>query len=857
MRIVCAVLFFLLASADVAVAQDGCPRSADSLVVRGWELYRRGAIDSAGVAFGTALARCPAHLGATVGDGYAQLRSGNLETAARRFGAALDRDPHNGDAAMGIGLIAWRRGELDAARTAFQRVLAADSTRAEAREYLARIGVPPERSPLVIPDTVEIWARANGDRFERLEDGAWHPLYVKGVNLGAALPGRFPSEFPDSAVYADWIAQIAGMGANTVRVYTIHPPAFYGALAQHNAAHPDSAVWIIHGVWTELPPAYDFDDAAWGAEYAAEMRRVVDVLHGRADVPARPGHASGFYSADVSPWTLAYIIGREWEPYAVQVYDAGHPAVRDWQGQYLSVAGGSPMDVWLAQMCDRLIAYESETYRVQRPVAYTSWPTLDPLYHVTEASIAEDMTMRGVYADTQGVVQHDEDVATVDPTLLRPTPAFRAGVFAAYHAYPYYPDFIVLDGGYAAYLRRLKDRHPGMPVVIAEYGVPASLGIAHLAPEGWHHGGHPEAEMAAIDAELTRVVASSGMAGGILFAWIDEWFKRNWLVFNLEAPQERSRLWLSRMNPEQQYGVLAMEPAPRLDGGTLAERLTSWAAVPPMYGGRLRALADEAYLWLLVDPGTEARPDSVLIGLDMLDPGTGSFRWPGRHPNPLPVGVEFVLAATPTEVRVLADRGANPFRVRPQSPFRVPLQTVRFSHTPPGFFAGAYDQVYNLPLGRQSSTTGHYDSLRVVTNRTRIGRDTVEHAAAGYEWGFLPPGGPPDGFWEIDSTTGAVEIRVPWTLINVADPSSRQILTSADGGGAGFRTVPADAIRILLAARTRDGNWLQWPSTSDGDAVATFTWDPWEEPRWRSRRRPTYDAMRDVFRTLEPVGLLP
>src|SRR5690606_6067557 len=38
------------------------------------------------------------------------------------------------------------------------------------------------------------------------------PDHVKGVNLGAALPGRHPSEFPDSATYAQWIDDIAAMG---------------------------------------------------------------------------------------------------------------------------------------------------------------------------------------------------------------------------------------------------------------------------------------------------------------------------------------------------------------------------------------------------------------------------------------------------------------------------------------------------------------------------------------------------------------------------------------------------------------------------------------------------------------------
>ena len=72
---------------------------------------------------------------------------------------------------------------------------------------------------------------------------AWTPFYVQGVNLGVALPGRFPAEFPmDSALYAGWLDTISGMRANAVRVYTILPPAFYRALGGWNRTHPARAL---------------------------------------------------------------------------------------------------------------------------------------------------------------------------------------------------------------------------------------------------------------------------------------------------------------------------------------------------------------------------------------------------------------------------------------------------------------------------------------------------------------------------------------------------------------------------------------------------------------------------------------
>jgi hypothetical protein len=175
------------------------------------------------------------------------------------------------------------------------------------------------------PPGLRLVSRTQGDRFEVRRGKGWVPFYVKGVNLGVALPGRFPAEFPaDSGIYAGWLDTIADMHANAVRVYTMLPPPFYRALGAWNRGHPDHALWLVQGVWTELPPGNDFDDQAWKAEFHREMRRVVDLVHGAAEFPARPGHAGGRYDVNVSPWTLGYIIGREWEPYAVQAYDDRH-----------------------------------------------------------------------------------------------------------------------------------------------------------------------------------------------------------------------------------------------------------------------------------------------------------------------------------------------------------------------------------------------------------------------------------------------------------------------------------------------------------------------------------------------------
>jgi tetratricopeptide (TPR) repeat protein len=887
-----ALVFF----ATPITAQELCRLEADLAADAGWAAYADGRIDEAGERFRVALEICATQLEARIGRAYVLLRQGSDEASRQEFSEILVDAPDRADVVTGLGLLAWRRADLQEVAARFSRVLELVPDDPTALAYLSRLprgtGPAPERPPLVVPDTLEYPSRVQGEHFEIRGPTGWEPFWIKGVNLGAALPGRFPSQFPDSTVYAGWIREMAAMGANTVRVYTIHPPDFYEALADFNRESPDSPLWVIHGVWTGLPPGDDFLDPEWEGEFFAEMRRVVDVLHGRADLRPRPGHASGFYTADVSEWALGYIIGREWESYSVVEFNAIQPDFTGWDGRFVSIDEGTPMEAWLAKALDELVAYETDTYGSQRPAAYTNWPTLDPMYHPTESTTEEEVAIRRLYGEEveAGSRQLDNDGEGLDATKMRATEAFEGGVFASFHAYPYYPDLMVLNeryrqtvssfgpSAYFGYLRDLQRYHAGMPVVVAEYGVPASLGNAHLQPDGLHHGGHTEASMAEANRRMTIELAEAGLAGGILFAWIDEWFKQNWLVAQFEQPRERNRFWLNRLDAEQHYGVKAIEAVPPVAGDRLEERLQGWQEIPPLYEGeggrRIRAASDAAYLWLLVEePGLG--DDAYRIGFDLFNSERGDFRWPGPVGERLPVGIEFALVVAGDEARVLVDPPQNPFRlveVGQDATRRLDGETWPVDSAPVGLFQARAVQLYNLPYLTVANDDGQYDSLRVITNRRRFGRDGTEYLGTGYDRGVLPSGELPDGFWQR-LPGGGFEVRIPWLMINVTDPSSRTVLQGpgenrprlvTDRGGASREVygairgaVGTEQIEGIGIVAGRDGTTSSVIFPAAGQPVSQFTWDTWQEPEWRSRPRPTFEAMRSAFGTIRADGSVP
>src|SRR5205809_765297 len=132
--------------------------------------------------------------------------------------------------------------------------------------------------------------------------------------------------------------------------------------------------------------------------------------------------------------------------------------------------------------------------------------------------------------------------------------------------------------------RRPPRRGPSgaQPVRIGETGVPSSRGIAHLQPQGWNHGGHTERAQGEIDARLMMDIDEAGLAGGVLFALLDEWFKRNWMVFDFEVPAERKPLWLNVLDPEENYGLLAARPGATSWKVKVDGRAEDWNGVAPL-----------------------------------------------------------------------------------------------------------------------------------------------------------------------------------------------------------------------------------------------------------------------------------
>ncbi len=806
----------------------------------------------------------PGDTDALVVDGFAALRLERVRAAADGFRRALRINPGEVDAAYGLGLALLRQGQNREARAVLEKAAALAPERTDVAQALGQARTaapdpPPPLAPLVRPERLQMPARIREKHFEVATGKGWRPLFLKGINLGAALPGKAPSQFPDKATYAGWLDEMAELGVNAIRVYTIHPPAFYEALAEYNARAP-KPLWLIHGVWAELPPGDDFMGEAWWSHWRAEMRRVVDLLHGRADLPPEPGHAAGAYRADVSRWTLAVILGREWEPHSLEAYHALRPGLTDHQGRFLGIRQGTASEVFLTVAMDYFLNYEEETYHAQRPIAFTNWPTLDPLSHPTEATKAEEQTWvrkLGLPVDPRAIREYDNDAFSLDMEKVDATSLCQAGLFASYHAYPYYPDFLNLEPGYSAgrdaqgpsnyfaYLQDLVRHHRKHPVLIAEFGVPSSRLVAHWQPQGLTHGGQSEREQGEQDARLFRNILESGCAGGVLFAWMDEWFKKNWLVIEYEEPLERKPLWYNPLDAEENYGLIAYRPGAGKPAILIDGKADDWATVPDYLSGanlKLKVLADAGWLHLGLffrGPMPDWTQEGFALGVDTHGTELGDHR--------LPWGLD------------LRSQSGLECLVRFQG-----AQTALYTDAPYDLFTHRLDR----PIRSVKNDAGLFLMPRTESNRPRIGRDGTRFPAHRQDIGWLRRGTQDRGSPAFDSRAEwlegdagqgwhFLEARIPWGLLNVTDPSSHQVIRDTVPPGDAVGTVTTEGLRFSVVRFRAEGKQplrsVETLPVARGRLLPLsplFTWPGWEQPLFHRARKQSFDLLKTCLHSL-------
>lgn len=685
-------------------------------------------------------------------------------------------------------------------------------------------------SVLFEKDGLEYVSKVEGKQFYVYEDGKWKEKFLKGVNIGAGKPGSFPGDLSiTKREYLRWFKQIAAMNADVIRVYTTLKPDFYDALLEYNL-EAEKPLYLIQGVWVKEEDKEELMDGYADNErikngFIADSKDLVDIIHGDAVLEEKVGFASGKYRSDVSPYVIGWLLGIEWDPYFISGTNENNPDKTSHNGEYLQTENAPPFEVFMCEVGDDVLKYEAEKYGMTRAMSISNWPTTDMLDHPNEPSPEEDM-------------------ATFNMEYLKPGVKNKSGLFASYHIYPYYPEFINYqreyrefrddDGNpntYKAYLRDLIAQHT-MPVMVAEFGVPASRGKTHDdINSGFNQGYHDETEQGNMAVSLLEDIYDEGYCGALIFTWQDEWFKRTWNTMDLNI-SDRRPFWSDIQTNEQYFGLLAFDPGDGKSVCYVDGDVGEWSKEDILTQNdelTLSLKSDEKYVYVMIESdGLDIEKDKIYIPIDSIqDQGNSSL-------------------------------GDTDLRFEKPADFLIEIDGVKNSRILVDSYYDSHYYIYGeklrmIPQNPEYSRkdSGQFNPMRLCLSKEMyLPEDKKTIPFSDYETGKLKYGiGNPESrdyssLVDFSSGKNNLEIRIPWQLLNVMDPSTKSIM----GDFYKHNDIKAEKAEGLYFGAT----------VLDEDTAPVsklpmnfYTWADWEVPTYHERLKSSYPIVKDAFDRLK------
>ncbi|MBC3889373.1 family 2 glycosyl transferase [Acetobacterium paludosum] len=666
---------------------------------------------------------------------------------------------------------------------------------------------------------IQYLAKVDSEYFYVYRNNQWQKEFIKGVNIGAGMPGNFPGEFGTTKDdYLRWFKYISDMNANTIRVYTILKPDFYNALLEYNQS-AKTPLLLIQGVWINEEDIATYMDA-YNPEikdkFKSEIEATIDVLHGNKIVQKQTGHAYGVYEADVSQYVIGYIMGIEWDPGFVMTTNNNNSEKTNYDGQYLYSVNASPFENFLCESGNDCIAYETDHYKMQKTVSFVNWPTTDMLSHPNEPL-------------------ENEDSVSVNMEHIKKKDTFKPGLFASYHIYPYYPNFMNYqkqyinnkdENGnvdtYGGYLADLKKQHT-MPILVAEFGIPAGRGKAHdNIYMGFNQGNVTETQQGEMEASMLKDIYNEGYAGGLVFAFQDEWFKRTWNTMDLDLPQRRA-YWNNQQTNEQHFGLLAFDSGEKECPCYVDGNAKEWEGSTPISTNNENELfvkSDDAYVYFMVKTSNyNFDQDTLIIPVDTIqNQGNTS-----NNDVSFDKAADFLISINGKDnSRIMVDAYYDSFQ----------------------YLYGENSNIIPKKSEFSINNSGAFDPMNLYLSKDLyLPEDKITVPLSQYETGKLAYGDGNPNNSDFNSLTdfcmkdNILEIRIPWQLLNFMDPSSKIVMNDLHING--IQPLQIDGINAGVGILNN--------MTDANIAMNFYGWEDWDIPVYHERLKPSYYILKDAF----------
>lgn len=374
------------------------------------------------------------------------------------------------------------------------------------------------------------------------------------------------------------------------------------------------------------------------------------------------------------------------------------------------------------------------------------------------------------------------------------------------------------------------EQHHKYPVVISEFGIPASRSMAYDEIwNGFSHGGLNEKQQGEAILKMYDDIKKAGCAGSIVFTWQDEWYKTAWNE-KFISNADRRAFWSNAQCPEQMFGVLAFEPDK--EGKTVYPDTSSdeWKKKDIISKNgevTLSMKSDAKYLYLLVD-NIDSRKGNNLINIALdISPDYGSKNDSGKSFSRKP---EFIITIESNENGSLY--------------IHKDYDILKYSALG-GYSSQNFNTIYNMldNHGDKKAFLNPESDFIVVSRANGSIFSYMQTKWVIDEVGRLHAGNANPQSKDFDSNADffvngkVVEIRIPWQLLNFTDPSKGAIIADLEKNRYNIKE---KNIKNIYACAYYDDE-------KNIDKFGKYKLKKWDNPKFHERPKQSYYILQKAF----------
>ncbi|WP_143062483.1 hypothetical protein [Carnobacterium iners] len=597
--------------------------------------------------------------------------------------------------------------------------------------------------------------KTDGKDIKIYKDAEWETIKLKGVELNSFKPGhtRFETSTPKNEIIK-WLDEIGKMNANVIKVPYIQSPSFYAAIYDYNL-NREKPIYVMHEIMLDekaVLEKYDAFNEKILDNLKKDVKKTINVINGQALILSNKRSHRGLYLKDISKYNLGLIIGTNTNPEIVTLTNERHKEKKEYDGKYFSVKDGSAFEVFIGEVLNFSAKYEIEKYGKSSLLSFLTSAETDSFEYKHESNLTKHANIN---------IEHI-------------TPKKGNNLFVSYKYHIASLDFLEYEyeehekslGNGTSVVQKHLDRLNNfyeIPIVISDTGISSSRAKSKIDQiDGFDRGGFSEKEQGERIVDLLEKINTSGAAGAIVSSWQDDWTRLT--SFGLVEDYldlNNSSYWHDLQSSDESFGFLKFESGNEEDKVYLDGNFSDWKDTKTILEEdeiNLKIKNDLSHLYILIEKENWSLTEDLLyLGIDVT-PLSGSNKW--EDEAEFSNDADFIIKLQGyNESRIVVNERYNLFNYL----YKYYANIIEKKSKVPDKDSEKFEAIYLLNRKKFYLK----DNNRVLfpiyyeTGKLAYGIDNPTNEEFNSKVDFNKEG-------------NKVEIKIPWSLLNVKDPLQRK-----------------------------------------------------------------------------------